>query len=67
MKVIDYIHSTPSATTMILDTGHIAVLNDDTDEMTIITRTGKPVQANSATWKNVERAVFETNPTRSKW
>jgi hypothetical protein len=53
-----------------MDTGHVALLvtfNDGEEEMHLHTRTGKRVEVGSATWKAAERAIWNTNPTRSKF
>ncbi len=53
-----------------MNTGHIATLvqfNDGTEEMHLHSKTGKRVQMNNTSWKAAERAIWNTNPTRSKF
>ena len=53
-----------------MSTGHVATLvqfNDGTEEMHLHSKTGKRVQVGNTSWKAAERAIFNTNPTRSKF
>jgi hypothetical protein len=53
-----------------MTTGHIATLvqfNDGIEEMHLHSKTGKRVEINSTTWKKAEKAIWNTNPTRSKF
>ena len=53
-----------------MSTGHVATLvqfNDGTEEMHLHTKTGKKVQIGNSSWKAAERAIWNTNPTRSKF
>jgi hypothetical protein len=53
-----------------MDTGHVALLvtlNDGKEEMYLHSRTGKEVELGCSTWKAAEKAIFNTNPTRSKF
>lgn len=53
-----------------MSTGHVATLvqfNDGTEEMHLHSKTGKRVQVGNTSWKKAERAIWNTNPTRSKY
>ena len=53
-----------------MDTGHVALLvtfNDGVEEMHLHSRTGKRVEVGNTSWKAAERAIWNTNPTRSKF
>jgi hypothetical protein len=53
-----------------MSTGHTATLvqfNDGTEEMHLHSKTGKRVQVGNTSWKAAERAIWNTNPTRSKF
>ena len=53
-----------------MSTGHVATLvqfNDGTEEMHLHSRTGKRVKIGNTSWKLAERAIWNTNPTRSKF
>ena len=56
--------------TLTMNTGHVAKLIqyiDGPEEMFVLTKTGRTVRENNTTWKAVERAIWDTNPTRSKF
>lgn len=67
MKVIDF-QRIGNFELLTLDTGHVATLGTygETEHLTILTRTGKPVAEHTSTWRKIEQAIFNTNPTRSK-
>jgi hypothetical protein len=53
-----------------MSTGHVATLvqfNDGTEEMHLHSKTGKRVQVGNTSWQAAERAIWNTNPTRSKF
>lgn len=53
-----------------MNTGHVATLvqfNEGTEEMHLHSKTGKRVKVNNTSWKAAERAIWNTNPTRSKF
>jgi len=53
-----------------MSTGHVATLvqfNDGIEEMHLHSRTGKRVKIGNTSWKLAERAIWNTNPTRSKF
>jgi len=53
-----------------MSTGHVATLvqfNDGTKEMHLYSKTGKRVQVGNTSWKAAERAIWNTNPTWSKF
>ena len=53
-----------------MDTGHVACLvtfNDGEEEMHLQSRTGKRVEVGNTSWKAAEKAIWNTNPTRSKY
>ena len=53
-----------------MSTGHVATLvqfNDGTEEMHLHSKTGKRVQIGNTSWKKAEKAIWNTNPTRSKF
>jgi hypothetical protein len=53
-----------------MNTGHVATLvtfNDGEEEMHLHSKTGKRVEVGNTSWKAAERAIFNTNPTRSKF
>lgn len=53
-----------------MSTGHVATLvtfNNGAEEFHVHSRTGKRVEVGNTSWKAAERAVFNTNPTRSKY
>ena len=56
--------------TLTMSTGHVAKLvqyNDGPETMQLFTKTGKTVCENNTTWQAAERAIWNTNPTRSKF
>jgi hypothetical protein len=56
-----------------MDTGHVATLVEFLDgektieEMHLHTKRGKRVQVGNTVWQAAERAIWNTNPTRSKF
>lgn len=53
-----------------MNTGHVATLvqfDDGSEEMHLHSKTGKRVVVNNTSWKAAERAIWNTNPTRSKF
>jgi hypothetical protein len=53
-----------------MSTGHVATLvkfNDGVEEMHLHSKTGKKVVINNTSWKLAEKAIWNTNPTRSKF
>lgn len=67
MRVIDF-KRIGNFELLTLDTGHVATLAtyDGNEHISIVTRTGKPVTEHTSTWRKIEQAIFNTNPTRSK-
>lgn len=56
--------------TLTLSTGHIAKLvryNDGLEGLSVFTKTGREVRRHNTTWNAVEKAIWNTNPTRSKF
>jgi len=54
----------------VMSTGHKVTLiqfNDGKEEMNLHTKTGKKVKVNSTTWKLAEKAIWNTNSTRTKF
>jgi hypothetical protein len=55
--------------TLTMSTGHIAFLvqyTDGIESLIVFTKNGKEVRKNNTTWKLAEKAIWNTNPTRSK-
>jgi len=53
-----------------MNTGHVATLvefNDGAEEMHLHSKTGKRVVKNNTSWIAAEKAIWNTNPTRSKY
>ena len=56
--------------TLTMSTGHIAKLvqyDDGLESLMVFTKTGKEVRRHNTVWNLAERAIWNTNPTRSKF
>lgn len=56
--------------TLTMSTGHIAKLvqyNDGLESLLVYTKTGKEVRRHNTVWNSAEKAIWNTNPTRSKF